>query len=68
MDLKLESQEVDVLGRLLTNELGQLRARIYHTENAEWRKGLHEDEATIKDLLTRLGYPIETEFHGPIAV
>ncbi len=54
MELTLESREVEVLGRVLNNYLPQLREEIYKTENADWRTSMHQDEAIIKSLISRL--------------
>lgn len=48
-----------MLGRLLSNSLGDLREQVYKTENYEWRKDLQQDEEILKGLLERLGRPVE---------
>lgn len=59
MELSLSTREVEVLGRLLSNSLGDLREQVYKTENYEWRKDLQQDEEILKGLLERLGRPVE---------
>jgi hypothetical protein len=60
MELNLDQDEAQLIARVLRNHLGDLREEIYKTENFDWRQGLHEDEAIIKRLLSRLGQPVES--------
>lgn len=54
MEFSLSRDEARVLTQVLDNYLPQLRSEVYRTENYEWRQGLKEDEAVIKDLMRRL--------------
>ncbi|HEX6511769.1 MAG TPA: hypothetical protein VF157_05695 [Chloroflexota bacterium] len=57
MNLELNQEESDLLGRVLNNYLGDLRMEIGKTENYDWRQSLHADEDRIKAVLARLGHP-----------
>lgn len=68
MDFKLETNEAELLTALLTRALANLREEIYKTEKYDLRQSLHEDEVVIKNLLERLGHPIQTfQASGPAA-
>jgi hypothetical protein len=54
MELRLEREQVDVLRRILQHYLGDLRFEISNTELYEFREGLKQDEAVIKDLIAQL--------------
>ncbi len=54
MEFSLEPREADLLRRILSNALSNLREEIVKTENYDWRQSLHEDEEVIKSLLRRL--------------
>lgn len=54
MQLRVDTDEARVLRAVLERYLGDLRAEIYKTENADMRTDLKSDEATIKTLLGRL--------------
>ena len=54
MELNLSPEEVELLRRILTNHLPELRAEIVHTERYSLRQELKQDEAVVKRLLSRL--------------
>ncbi len=54
MELTLESNEVELVKRILTNYLSDLRMEIVDTEDYDMRQSLKRDEATIKSILPRL--------------
>jgi hypothetical protein len=55
MELSLAPHESEVLTRVLTSALGDLRMEISNTERYELREGLKADETVIKAILARLG-------------
>ena len=55
MELRLESDEPDLLKRVLTSYLSDLREEIGKTEKYELRQSLKGDEERIKSLIERLG-------------
>jgi hypothetical protein len=55
MELSLEPRESEVLARILTASLGDLRMEISNTERYEYRESLKADEEIIKAILERLG-------------
>jgi hypothetical protein len=54
MELRLSPEEAELLRRILTNHLTELRGEIVHTERYSLRQELKQDEARLKDLLSRL--------------
>jgi hypothetical protein len=54
MNLTLEPEDVDLLERVLSSRLGDLRMEISNTDSYEFRQGLKADEARLKALLERL--------------
>lgn len=54
MQFDLTTEEATLLRNILERHLGDLRAEIYKTENAEMRDELKENEEVIKGLLSRL--------------
>ena len=57
MELNLSENEVEVIGRVLNNFLGDLRMEIADTENHDFREGWKQDEQTINTFLARLQTP-----------
>jgi hypothetical protein len=54
MELHLSPEEVELLRRILANQLPELRGEIIHTERYSLRQELKRDEALLKGLLSRL--------------
>jgi len=54
MELHLSPEEVELLRRILANQLPELRGEIIHTERYSLRQELKRDEALLKGLLARL--------------
>lgn len=54
MQLELSDREMEVIGRVLRNYLGDLRMEIRDTENFDFRQDLKADEEAIKSFLGRL--------------
>jgi hypothetical protein len=54
MELRLSPEEAELLRRVLTNHLTDLRGEIVHTERYNLRQELKQDEARLKDVLSRL--------------
>ncbi len=54
MDVKLDDKELEVVRRVLTNYLGDLRMEVAGTDSYEFRQGLKEDEEVIKTVLKKL--------------
>lgn len=54
MELTLQQSEAELLLRILRQYLSDLRMEIADTEQYEFRQGLKQDEAIIKDLIGRL--------------
>ncbi len=55
MQMQIDGQEASLLRSILERHLGDLRAEIYKTENADMRNDLKHNEETIKELIARLG-------------
>ena len=53
----LTGEEAELLGRILTSYLGDLRMEIADTDNPAMRRDLHREEDSIRALLTRLPVP-----------
>lgn len=54
MELGLNLEERELLKRILTTYLSNLRMEIADTENYDWRQDMKKDEAVIKVLIARL--------------
>jgi len=54
MQLTLQAAEAQLLHRILTQYLSDLRMEITDTENFDWRQDLKRDEESIKSLLLRI--------------
>jgi hypothetical protein len=55
MQLTLESKEVEVLKRVLSQFLSDLRMEVRDTENYDMRQDLKDDEDVLKSIIARLG-------------
>jgi hypothetical protein len=55
MELSLQPRESEVLARVLTSSLADLRMEISGTEDYDYRESLKSDEEVIKAILARLG-------------
>jgi hypothetical protein len=54
VDLTLSSKDFVLLKNILERYVSNLRMEIAGTENATWRKEMHEDEDRAKQMLARL--------------
>ena len=54
LTLTLEDQDRELLSRVLTDYLGDLRMEIRHTEDHDLRERKHRDEDIIKSMLDQL--------------
>lgn len=54
MELELQDSEVQLLERVLTSALGDLRMEITDTEKFELRESLKKDEEVLKSIIRRL--------------
>jgi hypothetical protein len=54
MELTLQDSEVQLLERLLTSALGDLRMEITDTEKFEMRESMKKDEEVLKSIIRRL--------------
>lgn len=54
MDLVLSSKDFVLLKQILERYISNLRMEIADTDNATWRKEMHEDEDRAKQMLARL--------------
>jgi hypothetical protein len=52
--LLLDERESDLVLRILSNALGDLRMTIADTENYAWRQDMKKDEELLKTLIARL--------------
>jgi hypothetical protein len=52
--LLLDERESELVLRILSNALGDLRMTIADTENYAWRQDMKKDEALLKTLIARL--------------
>lgn len=66
MEITLDANEVDVVGRTLRNFLGDLRMEISNTEKYDLRQSLKADEDAIKQVLTKLGVDWASPTGGPV--
>jgi len=55
MRIELTDQQAADLGDLLRGALGDLSVEIAATDNAEYRKGLRERQASLQSVLVLLG-------------
>jgi hypothetical protein len=54
MQLTLEEQDRELLTRILTRYLGDLKMEIGATDSRSMRADMHKDEVVIKSMLERL--------------
>ena len=54
VQLMLDGNEAEVLKRVLSQALSDLRMEISDTENYDMRQGLKRDEETLKSIIARL--------------
>ncbi len=54
MELRLAPDEKELLQRVLSSFLSNLRSEISNTDSYDFRQGLKQDEERIKSLLARL--------------
>jgi len=54
MELTLSSKDFVLLKNILERYVSNLRMEIAGTENAQWRREMHEDEDRAKQMLARL--------------
>ncbi len=54
MDLTLQDNEVNLLVRVLTQDLSSLRMEISNTESYDMRESLKGDEEVMKSIIRRL--------------
>jgi len=57
MDLELESEDFELLKRILEGYISDLRMEIAGTDKLSWRQSMHADEDRAKALLQRLSEP-----------
>jgi hypothetical protein len=55
MQLELNQGEAELVQRVLTNYLGDLRMEIRDTDSYDFRQGLKEDEQSLRSILERFG-------------
>jgi hypothetical protein len=58
MQIDLTDEEVELLGRIIEDYYLTLREEIYKTEGYQIKHELKEEEATVKNLLEKLGSQI----------
>ncbi|HEY7802609.1 MAG TPA: hypothetical protein VIE40_08035 [Dehalococcoidia bacterium] len=54
MDVTLQDSEVNLLVRVLTQDLSSLRMEISNTESYDMRESLKGDEEVLKSIIRRL--------------
>jgi hypothetical protein len=54
MDLMLQDSEVNLLTRVLTQDLSSLKMEISNTESYDMREDLKRDEEVLKSIIRRL--------------
>jgi hypothetical protein len=54
MDFNLDPKDIELLHRILSYDLSELRMEISNTDRQELRESLKADEARIKALIARL--------------
>jgi hypothetical protein len=57
MQLTLDAEDVELLERILSSHLGDLRSEISNTDDYDFRQGLKADEARLRALIQRLRQP-----------
>lgn len=54
MQIQLDDKETEVLIHALTVYLTNLRGEIVKTGSSQWKKGLHAEEDTLKEIMGRI--------------
>ena len=54
MQIQLDNRETEVLLHALKVYLSDLRGELVKTEKHEWKKELHAEEDTLKEIMSRL--------------
>ena len=54
MQLSIQQDEAELLHRILTQYLSELKPEISNTENFEWRQGMKRDEDAVKRMISQL--------------
>ena len=54
LSFNVDDYEQDLLSRILTDHLGDLRMEIANTDSAPMRQDLHREEEAIKAMIERL--------------
>jgi hypothetical protein len=57
MQLTLDAEDVELLQRILSSHLGDLRVEISNTDDYDFRQGLKADETRLRALIQRLRQP-----------
>lgn len=57
MDVNLSDDDAELLRRILTNYLADLRMEIVDTDNHEYKATLRAEQTQLRDILDRLGGP-----------
>lgn len=60
MDLNLSDADVELLRRILTNYLADLRMEIVDTDNHDYKATLRDEQTQIGVILDVLGGPAQT--------
>lgn len=63
MDLHLDTQDTDLIARILADYFGNLRIEISNTDSYDFRQGLKQDEERLRSILARLGHPVTAAAH-----
>jgi hypothetical protein len=58
MNVELSETEVELVAKILTNYLSDLRMEIADTDNPDFRRGLRAEEESLRSILARLGAPV----------
>jgi len=54
MDMNMTEEEMDLLRRILDNELGELREEVHHTKDSEYKAHLRHKENTLRGILAKV--------------
>jgi hypothetical protein len=58
MQLELTNDEIELVRRILSSYLSDLRMEIADTDNPTYRRQLHEEEDAVRAIIARLGAPV----------
>lgn len=61
MDMNLTREELDLLRKILDNELMQLREEVHHTRDSEYKAHLKHKENTVRCLLAKVTPEVTVE-------